>query len=169
MIALSFSQGSSRRSRSRRIRPPLSRIANDSGLYRFRNRIQTSFPQLHTPPFERRTGKDFGDEANPSMLFQWPGQEPELGAILLMSHFDVVPIEVNSLSKWTYPPFSGHMDDQFIWGRGTLDCKQGVMAILEAISKLSDEGFKPQRTIYVALAQLPQLDLRKISLRRFTL
>ena len=70
----------------------MSRIAIDSALYRFRNQIQTSFPQLHTPPFERRTGKDFGDEANPSILFQWPGQEPELGAILLMSHFDVVPI-----------------------------------------------------------------------------
>lgn len=130
---------------------PMSRIANDSELYRFRDYIQTLFPNLHTSPFVRRTGKDLGDERNPSMLFQWPGQEPELGAILLMSHFDVVPVEASSLSKWTHPPFSGHMDDEFIWGRGTLDCKQGVMAILEAISLLSTQGFQPKRTIYVAL------------------
>ena len=128
----------------------MSRIANDSELYRFRDYIQTSFPNLHTSPFVRRTGKDFGDERNPSMLFQWPGQEPELGAILLMSHFDVVPVEASSLSMWTHPPFSGHMDDEFIWGRGTLDCKHGVMAILEAISLLSAQGFQPKRTIYVA-------------------
>ncbi len=43
------------------------------------------------------------------------------------------------------------MDDEFIWGRGTLDCKHGVLAILEAISKLSAEGFQPKRSIYVAL------------------
>ena len=130
---------------------PMSRIANDSELFRFRDYIQTSFPNLHTPPFVRRTGKDFGDQRNPSMLFEWPGQEPELGAILLMAHFDVVPVEASSLSKWTHPPFSGHMDEQFIWGRGTLDCKHGVMAILEALSLLSAEGFKPKRSIYVAL------------------
>ena len=128
----------------------MSRISNDSELYLFRDYIQTSFPNLHTSPFVRRTGKDFGDERNPSVLFQWPGQQPELGAILLMSHFDVVPVEASSLSKWTHPPFSGHMDDEFIWGRGTLDCKHGVMAILEAISLLSAQGFQPKRTIYVA-------------------
>ena len=133
------------------VSPPMSRIANDSELFRFRDFIQASFPHLHTPPFVRRTGKDFGDERNPSMLFEWPGQAPELGAILLMSHFDVVPVEASSLSKWTHPPFSGHMDEKFIWGRGTLDCKHGVMAILEAISLLSANGFKPQRTIFIAL------------------
>ncbi len=135
----------------RSISTPISRITNDSAHYRFREYIQEVFPNLHQAPFVLRTGKDFGDERNPSMLFQWAGQEPELGAILLMSHFDVVPIEASSLSKWTHPPFSGHLDDQFIWGRGTLDCKHGVMAILEAISKLADEGFQPHRTIYVAL------------------
>ena len=82
---------------------------------------------------------------------EWPGEKPQLDALLLMSHFDVVPVEASSLSKWTHPPFSGHMDDKFFWGRGTLDCKHGVMAILEAISLLSANGFKPQRTIYIAL------------------
>jgi carboxypeptidase PM20D1 len=129
----------------------MSRISSDSKLHRFRDYIRESFPTLHESPFVFRTGKDFGDDLNPSMLLEWPGQNPDLGAILLMSHFDVVPVEASSLSKWSRPPFSGHIDDEFIWGRGTLDCKHGVMAILEAISLLSVQGFRPQRTIYVAL------------------
>ncbi|HBJ36260.1 MAG TPA: hypothetical protein DDZ51_16220 [Planctomycetaceae bacterium] len=130
---------------------PMSRIVDDSDLYRFRDYIESSFPEVHALPCVRRTGKDFGDERIPSMLFEWPGQQPELGAILLMSHFDVVPVEVDSRSQWTHPPFSGHVDDEFIWGRGTLDCKHGVMAILEAVNMLVANGFKPQRSIYIAL------------------
>ncbi len=130
---------------------PMSRIEDESGMYRFREFIENSFPALHADPFVRRTGKDFGDERIPSMLFEWPGQDPKLGAILLMSHFDVVPAETNSLADWTHPPFSGHSDDEFVWGRGTLDCKHGVMAILEAINLLYAQEFKPQRSIYVAL------------------
>lgn len=130
---------------------PMSRIGDESDLYRFRDYIESSFPELHAAPFVRRTGEDFGDDRIPSMLFAWPGQQPELGAILLMSHFDVVPVGTDSLSQWTHPPFSGHVDDQFIWGRGTLDCKHGVMAILEAVSLLATSDFKPQRSIYIAL------------------
>jgi len=135
----------------RSVQTPMSKLTSDSALYRFREFVQESFPSLHQAPFVRRTGKDFGDERIPSILLEWPGRASELDPILLMSHFDVVPTEANSLSKWTHPPFSGNMDNQTIWGRGTLDCKHGVMAILEAISKLADEGFQPQRTIYVAL------------------
>lgn len=133
------------------ITSPMSRITDDSELFRFREYIQSSFPNLHADPFIVRTGKDFGDERIPSMLFEWPGQDPDLDPILLMSHFDVVPIDTSSLSDWTHPTFSGHADGEFIWGRGTLDCKQGVMAILEAISLLSAEGAKPRRSIFVAL------------------
>ena len=135
----------------------MSKITNDDELYRFREFIQASFSNLHQAPFVCRTGVDFGDGRNPSMLLQWPGQEPELGAILLMSHFDVVPIEASSLSQWTHSPFSGHRDNQHVWGRGTLDCKHGVMAILEAVNQLANEGFQPQRTIYVALGHDEEL------------
>ena len=135
----------------RSVQAPMSRLTSDSALNRFREFIQESFPSLHQAPFIRRTGKDFGDERIPSILLELPGKASELDPILLMSHFDVVPVETNSLSKWTHPPFSGHMDNQLIWGRGTLDCKHGVMAILEAIKKLANDGFEPQRTIYIAL------------------
>lgn len=139
------------------ISKPMSRITEDSELYQFRDYLQESFPELHAAPFVRRTGKEFGDDGIPSMLFEWPGQDPALDPILLMSHFDVVPIETSSLADWTHPPFSGHSDGEFIWGRGTLDCKQGVMAILEAISLLHANDVKPQRSIYVSLGHDEEL------------
>jgi len=74
-----------------------------------------------------------------------------------MSHFDVVPIETSTYSKWTQEPFSGHIDDEFLWGRGTLDCKHGVMAILEAMDRHAADGFQPERTIYVALGHDEEL------------
>ncbi len=136
---------------------PLSRLTENSPLYRFRDYLAETFPALHRPPFVCRTGSDFGDALIPSVLFEWPGQNPSLPGILLMSHFDVVPIETSTHSKWTHEPFSGHIDGTFLWGRGTLDCKHGVMAILEAIVRHAADGFKPERTIYIALGHDEEL------------
>ncbi|MEO8270964.1 MAG: M20/M25/M40 family metallo-hydrolase, partial [Aureliella sp.] len=135
----------------------MSRLTKDSELHRFGDYLESQFPTLHNAPWIRRTGKDFGDELNPSLLFEWPGRKPDLDAILLMSHFDVVPIESNSLAEWTHSPFSGDIDDSFIWGRGTLDCKHGVMAIMEAVNLLVINGFQPERTIYLAFGHDEEL------------
>jgi carboxypeptidase PM20D1 len=72
-----------------------------------------------------------------------------------MSHLDVVP--AGDLSEWAYPPFDGHLDESFVWGRGTLDCKHGVMAILEGVERLRVEGFQPKRTILIALGHDEEL------------
>ena len=130
---------------------PMSKITSDSELLRFRDYLQETYPTLHGHPFVRRTGADFGDGMTPSVLLEWPGRNIELPGILLMSHFDVVPVEPPSIPKWSHPPFSGEIDDGFIWGRGTLDCKHGVVAILEAVRKLFEAGYQPERTVYIAL------------------
>jgi len=136
---------------------PLSRLTENSPLHRFRDYLAETFPTLHSAPFIRRTGLDFGDALIPSVLFEWPGRDLSLPGILLMSHFDVVPIETSTYSKWTQEPFSGHIDNKFLWGRGTLDCKHGVMAILEAMDRHAADGFQPERTIYVALGHDEEL------------
>src|SRR5262249_15557296 len=41
----------------------------------------------------------------------------------------------------------------FIWGRGTLDDKQTVLGLLEAVDVLLAKGFQPKRTIYLAFGQ----------------
>jgi carboxypeptidase PM20D1 len=86
--------------------------------------------------------------AGRSLLLEWPGTNPSLPAVLLLAHQDVVPAEPES--AWTVPPFSGRIEDGFVWGRGTLDDKGAMIAMLEAAEALLDAGFVPERTVLFA-------------------
>jgi len=85
-----------------------------------------------------------------SRIYKWQGRNPNLKPYLLMAHLDVVPVEKESQTLWTEPPFSGKIKDNFIWGRGTLDGKVSAMGILETAEILLKENYEPQRTIYFA-------------------
>ena len=45
-------------------------------------------------------------------------------------HTDVVP--PGNPGSWTHPPFSGHVENGVIWGRGATDMKSGVAAFVAA-------------------------------------
>jgi len=85
-----------------------------------------------------------------SLLYRWDGKNSDLKPVILTAHYDVVPVEKESLEKWTEDPFGGRIDESFIWGRGTMDDKLSVIGIIEAIEKLLFEGYIPERTIYLA-------------------
>eukprot|EP00775_Hariotina_reticulata_P006875 gene6876-7091_t len=85
-----------------------------------------------------------------SYLLTWQGSQPQLSPVLFISHTDVVPVPTETLQNWTYPPFSGEVADGFIWGRGALDAKVGVICLLEAAAALLAEGYKPLRTLLFA-------------------
>lgn len=68
--------------------------------------------------------------------------------ILFMAHQDVVPAGV--WSKWTYPPFAGHYDGSFVWGRGAADCKNVLIGILSAVEALLSQSFVPRRTVVLS-------------------
>jgi carboxypeptidase PM20D1 len=85
-----------------------------------------------------------------SLLYTWPGRDGTLAPLVLMGHLDVVPVDPGTEAEWTHPPFAGVVRDGFIWGRGALDDKVGVIGILEAVEILVGDGFTPARTVYLA-------------------
>ncbi len=87
---------------------------------------------------------------NLSLLYTWQGSRGGIKPIMLLAHLDVAPVADGTLNDWTHPPFEGQIADGFVWGRGTMDNKLGVMGILEAVEALMAEGFEPERTIYLA-------------------
>nr|DAD46491.1 TPA_asm: hypothetical protein HUJ06_016428 [Nelumbo nucifera] len=87
-------------------------------------------------------------KGKPVILLKWPGKNPDLPSILLNSHTDVVPAE---LQKWNHPPFDAHLDQAGnIYARGSQDMKCVGMQYLEAIRRLKDSGFHPVRTVYLS-------------------
>ena len=87
---------------------------------------------------------------NGTMLYKWEGTDPTLKPILVTGHYDVVPVIPGTESLWQQPPFSGTIYDGFVWGRGALDDKSGVVGILEAVSHLVARGYQPKRTVYLS-------------------
>lgn len=109
------------------------------GMHRL---FQTLYPQVHAQ-LTREVINDY------TLLYTWQGTNPELKPIMLTSHLDVVPADEDPSAGWVYPPFSGTVADGYVWGRGTLDIKSGVIGILEAVEQLLKDGFKPERTVYL--------------------
>jgi carboxypeptidase PM20D1 len=101
--------------------------------------LQRTYPQAHRV-LERTS---FGD----SLLYTWPGSDPSLEPIVLLAHQDVVPIEEGTETDWTHAPFSGDRSGGFIWGRGTMDDKGSLVAIMEAVEDLIAGGHQPTRSV----------------------
>ena len=85
-----------------------------------------------------------------SLLYTWPGSEPQAKPILLMAHQDVVPIAPGTEKSWEVDPFAGEIKGGYIWGRGAWDDKGNLLAQLEAVEMLLASGFQPRQTLYLA-------------------
>ncbi len=109
-------------------------------LARFREYLSASFPLVHSS-LDRQIINKHG------LLYTWKGSDPAKKPILLLAHQDVVPVTEEG---WTHAPFSGAIADGHIWGRGTLDDKDSLMGMLEAVEYLLKDGFGPARSIYMA-------------------
>ncbi|MED5389149.1 MAG: M20/M25/M40 family metallo-hydrolase, partial [Pseudomonadota bacterium] len=105
----------------------------------FHDFLRTSFPLTH----QILSVKTFGH----SLLYHWDSNN-DCPPQLLLAHQDVVP--VSSPEQWQHPPFAGVVDDDFVWGRGALDDKGSLMAILEATETLLQNGQTPACDVYLA-------------------
>jgi len=84
-----------------------------------------------------------------SLLYTWKGSDQSKKPIILMSHQDVVPVDEPTLSDWEAGPFEGKITETAIIGRGTLDDKSSLIAIMESVELLLAESFTPSQTIYL--------------------
>ncbi|MFN9803810.1 MAG: M20/M25/M40 family metallo-hydrolase, partial [Bacteroidota bacterium] len=110
----------------------------------FRQFLESSYPLIHRQ-LQRQIFNEF------SYLYRWKGKDSSLAPWVLMAHTDVVPVEAAVEKNWSVPSFSGAIKNDTIWGRGAVDDKSSVIAIMEAIENLLQLGFIPERTIYIAL------------------
>lgn len=113
------------------------------GFRRFQQYLVDTYPRVHAS-LDRQLVNEF------SLLYHWPGSDPKLEPILLLAHYDTVPVIRGTEQQWTHPPYSGAIADGHIWGRGALDDKSVVITQLETIEQLLSEGYQPTRSIYLA-------------------
>jgi len=86
-----------------------------------------------------------------SLLYHWQGNGTGGKPILLTAHYDVVPVPESSRDQWQHEPFMGEVEDGLVWGRGALDDKSAVIALMEALTLLLNNGHEPNRDIYIAI------------------
>ncbi len=85
--------------------------------------------------------------ADATLIFEWTGSDAGLEPIVLMAHQDVVP--ALDPERWKYPPWSGALAEQAVWGRGSIDDKSSLVALMEALESLARAGYVPARSIFV--------------------
>ncbi|XP_050619715.1 N-fatty-acyl-amino acid synthase/hydrolase PM20D1 [Macaca thibetana thibetana] len=117
--------------------------ANTTALVEFGKYIYKVFPTVLSTSFiQHEVVEEY------SHLFTIKGSDPSLQPYLLMAHFDVVPAPEEG---WEVPPFSGLEREGAIYGRGTLDDKNSVMALLQALELLLIKKYIPRRSFFISL------------------
>ncbi|MCU6480946.1 M20/M25/M40 family metallo-hydrolase [Arthrobacter sp. A2-55] len=131
-----------------RFRTVFSRSRDEIDLDEFTgliNALERLYPQVHAH-LERELVNGH------ALLFTWPGTGNNAGTgagpVVLMAHYDVV--SVDERDNWTHPGFSGVQDGGYVWGRGALDDKGALVAILGAVESLLQDDFTPSHDIYLS-------------------
>ena len=100
--------------------------------------LGATYPRVHA--LAKRTVVGGG-----TLIYEWTGSDASLQPIVLMAHQDVVPVP--QPERWRHPPFSGAIAEGSIWGRGALDDKSALIAIMEAAESLIAAGHVPARSM----------------------
>ena len=82
-----------------------------------------------------------------AMLVRMPGSDQNAKPILFSAHMDVVDARPED---WKRDPYKLIEEGGFFYGRGTLDNKAGVVALMSTLLRLQKDGKKPRRTLVFA-------------------
>lgn len=116
-------------------------LRNEAEFERFRALLPKFYPNLFAAASVERVDTT-------GILIHLHGKQMGAPGVLL-GHYDVVPANAD---LWEKPPFDGVLENGVLWGRGTLDMKNQLCAMLEAAEALVAEGFVPVNDIYFALS-----------------
>jgi acetylornithine deacetylase/succinyl-diaminopimelate desuccinylase-like protein len=75
------------------------------------------------------------------------GGDSARGGLLVHGHLDVVPADP---SEWSVHPFSGAVQDGYVWGRGAVDMKDMLAMSLAVARRLKRDGITPPRDLVFA-------------------
>ena len=101
---------------------------------------------VHVMPYHTGSATT-GDDDTAALIVRWRAVgTPSAKPILLMGHMDVVEAKREDS---TTDPFVMTERDGYYYGRGTIDMKDGITAITQAMINLKASGFKPRRDIVV--------------------
>jgi acetylornithine deacetylase/succinyl-diaminopimelate desuccinylase-like protein len=76
------------------------------------------------------------DPQRPNLIARLQGRG-EAPPLLLQGHVDVVTADKQT---WDYPPFSGQIVNNYVWGRGALDMKGTVTMMISALMRAKASG-----------------------------
>ncbi|MGW6928488.1 M20/M25/M40 family metallo-hydrolase [Lentzea sp. NPDC054927] len=88
-----------------------------------------------------------GAKGRGNVVARLAGADPSRGALLVHGHLDVVPADA---SEWSVHPFSGAVQDGYVWGRGAVDMKDMVGMTLALARHFKRNNIVPPRDIVFA-------------------
>jgi len=130
-------------------------ISPDSGGEGEYDKAQKLLEIIKDWPFDKVEVYNAPDErakngVRPNILAYYYGEQGEKSPRLwILTHLDVVP--PGDLSKWTVTkPFEPIVKDGKVYGRGSEDNGQSLVASLYAVRALMNLGIRPKRTVILA-------------------
>jgi acetylornithine deacetylase/succinyl-diaminopimelate desuccinylase-like protein len=82
-----------------------------------------------------------------SVTARLAGRNPSLPPLLVHTHLDVVPAVDG---QWSEDPFAGKVKDGYVWGRGAVDMKNMVAAVLTVVELYQRAQEQPARDLVLA-------------------
>ena len=84
----------------------------------------------------------------PNLIAKLNGKSADAETIWIVTHTDIVP--PGDLTKWETEPYEPVLNDNKLYGRGTEDNGQSLVASLYAIKALKEEGVVPDYNVGLA-------------------